>query len=190
MDNELRIIQYLYGEEDDPAEVETALDDNPSLQRELNDHQAVKEHLDARAADRPDAEVIDRIMEAAAAPHAHPPRSDREPDRAAARPARSKAMRRGLAGALAVVLLGIGAVLVSPDLANWTESDEPADEAAVVTDDDAPSLEDDPLPAWDEGDQMVRMQGYIDALQSRSSASEWGTTSTSLQPTSGSPNGR
>lgn len=192
MDNELRIIQYLYGEADQPEKIESELADNPKLRRAYEEMREVKQHLDERSAARPDAEVIDRVMDAAEAPR-QPASAERSGDRDPAEPQRSPAVRRGVIGAVLVAVLAVGIVFVGGESVDWPlgEPSEPATET-VAAETAAESEDGDrALPAWDEGDRIIQMQGYIETLQSRSSANSWDAAdSYQIQPTGQTTNGR
>lgn len=109
MDPKLHIVHHLYGEDADPGALRRLLEDD-ALREEYEALREIKFHLDHRKRTRPDPQVIDRIVAAAAVPQrgaASPKRRDR-----AARP--GLAIRRfrlvgAVSAVLAVVLVvGIG----------------------------------------------------------------------------------
>ncbi len=109
MDDTLHIVQHLYGEGEDPADLQRLLEDD-GLRADYEALSEAKRYLDQRRRARPDPMVIDRIVAAAA-----PPRSGVMPGKRqdrAARP-RQAARRFRLAGALSgvlalVLVVGIG----------------------------------------------------------------------------------
>lgn len=188
MDIKNRLIQYLYGEEARPEDIEKQLASDDALRAEYQQLHAVKQHLDRRTPPQPDAAVIDRIVDAAAAatPDRAPSRSDR-PAEPAARPdrepvrTRRTTQRRVLqaVSALAVLLVGI-----SIGVWQWEGSGPapaPSSEDAVQT---ATSSSSESIPAWDEADNLVRIRRHIEALHARSSPTRWDYPGAELQPAS------
>lgn len=196
MDNELRLIQYLYGEEERPEDVERLLAADEALRAEYRRLHAVKEQLDARSPSRPDAAVVDEVVNAAAkaapAPassrRADRPRRDREP----AAPQRTPWHRvLRVTAALAVLLVGVsigvwqweGGVLApsasSDPAASTSATADTRNEAAPAATSDEASI-----PDWDEADDVVRLHRHIETLQARSSPSSWDYPGAELQPAS------
>ena len=98
MDEKLHIVQHLYGEGGDPAELQRLLEDE-ALREEYAALSETKRALDQRQRARPDPLVIDRIVAAAATP-----RAGVIPGKRQDRRARPRARRYRLAGALSGVL--------------------------------------------------------------------------------------
>ncbi|MFQ5570146.1 MAG: hypothetical protein ACE5G0_10765 [Rhodothermales bacterium] len=101
MDEKLQIIQHLYGEGKDRTDLRRLLDDE-ALRAEYEALSEIKFQLDHRRRVRPDAVVIDRVMEAAQGGRA-PLRRRR--DRAARPSARRRLRLVGAAGAVLATLL-------------------------------------------------------------------------------------
>ena len=193
MDTENRLVQYLYGEEARPEEVEQQLASDDALRAEYHQLRAVKKQLDRRTPPQPEAAVIDRIVDAAASASAERSTSSQreagQSDRAAVREdrdavrSRRTTQRRVLqvASALAVLLVG-----VSVGLWQWEGSapTEPsASSEAVQSSAVAPSVEES-IPAWDEADNVVRLRRHIEALHARSSPTRWDYPGAELQTAS------
>ncbi len=183
MDDTLRIIRYLYDEDDAPGEVERQLAEDDALRAEYDALHEVKQHLDQRAPQRPDDAVLDRIVAragaAATAPRAPEGRANRPPDRRAERqPMRSGAAQRRrwrVATAAALVLVAVAVGLwqypLDDDLNAVLQS------APIAADQlQAPSratAQPGELPAWDEADDVVRLHRRIETLQVRSRPDSW-----------------
>ncbi|WP_240333499.1 hypothetical protein [Salinibacter ruber] len=75
MDDRLRLIRYLYDEEVDESALARRLSDDPDLYREYEELAATKRALDDRPARRPDAAVVDQVVDQART--AAPPSEDR-----------------------------------------------------------------------------------------------------------------
>lgn len=191
MDIENRLIQYLYGEEARPEDIEEQLASDEALRAEYRQLRAVKHQLDRRTPPQPDAAVIDRIVDAAAAASSDCRSSDRitaRPDRSAApaadrEPVRTRRTtpRRVLqaVSALAVLLVG-----VSIGVWQWEGSEPVATSSAentVQADVSAPS---ESIPAWDEADNLVRIRRHIETLHARSSPTSWDYPGAELQAAS------
>ncbi|WP_263792397.1 hypothetical protein [Salinibacter sp.] len=180
MDDRLRLIRYLYDEEVDASALAQRLSDDPDLYREYEELAATKRALDDRPARQPDAAVVDQVVNEArtAASPAAPPSEDR-PARA---PSHAWTRRLQPAGAALALLLVIG-------LGWWQgdgTSDGPAADAATPgvidgTSQQAPataqtrSSDADAIPAWDDGEELIRIQRRIDRLQARSAPDRWGS---------------
>lgn len=189
MDNELRLIQYLYGEEEHPEEVERLLAADAPLRAEYRRMKATKERLDARPPQRPERATLEGIF-AAAASHRTPaaPRHDRAP---VARSTRTRRRVLGLTSTLAVLL-----VVVSVGVWQW-DADRLLDPTASESVVDAPSAsetkqmaasgaaDENALPAWNEADdELMRLHHYIETLQVRSSPERWDSHAAGLQAAS------
>jgi negative regulator of sigma E activity len=185
MDDSLRLIQSLYGEDVDDPDLARRVSEDEDLRREHERLQQVKDILDRRSSASPDPEVVDRVVaQAAAAQGAAAPPSDREddapaPDRPARTPERAWARRLpGAAAALLVVLLvGRGWWQLRPNgaappgpTAGETAQQQPQSVAA-----DGPSAAPDDMPEWNDHDDLVRLHRRVETLRSRSRSDSWGT---------------
>jgi hypothetical protein len=160
MDDRLRLIRYLYDEEVDESALARRLSDDPDLYREYEELAATKRALDDRPARRPDAAV----------------------DRPARAPSHAWARRLQPAGAALALLLVIGLGWWQGD---GTSDGPAADAAAPGAIDGAPrqapttaqtrSSGADAIPAWDDGEELIRIQRRIDRLQARSAPDRWGS---------------
>ncbi len=138
MDETLRIVHHLYGEDTDPADLRRLLEDE-ALRQEYEALSEVKFHLDHRKRARPDAQVIDRIVAAAATPQRSATPHQRH-DRAA-RPGRATRRFRAIgavSAVLAVVLaVGIGLDPFQSFIPNASQTDTVMEAPAVVEDAEA-----------------------------------------------------
>lgn len=184
MDNENRLIQYLYGEEARPEEVERQLAADDALRAEYQQLRAVKAHLDARPAAHPDPAVVDRVVEAAgaAARRTAPARRTGRSSRADRAPAtRRPSIRRRVrqvVGGLAIVLIGVSVGLWqwgAPSASVPGEEPPPTASATAGTPESA-------IPAWDEAEHVVRLHRHIETLHARSSPTSWDVPGAALQP--------
>lgn len=181
MNDRLRLIQYLYDEDDAAAAPERWRGEDASLSREYEALRETKEALDRRPARSPDPEVIDRVVaraEAAAQSASEPAApTDRSP--AADRPPRAGEARRmrrlrGVSAAIAVLLMaGIGWWAVSGTVGG----DGPAP-GSVVNATTQPAAEgasgdEQAIPAWDDRDEFVRLHSRIERLQTQSQIETW-----------------
>lgn len=201
MDNELRLIQYLYGEEARPEEVEQLLAADDALRTEYRRLRTVKEQLDHRAPSRPDAAVVDRVVAAAA--QAVSSRSTRDAsttdstsraDRAAVRAPSSRQPTRRvlrLVSALAVLLVGVSVGVwqwegsgVEPETAGETAASTATQSAPSQASVSSGASSDASLPAWDEADDLVRLYRHIETVHARSSPSSWDAPGADLRPAS------
>jgi hypothetical protein len=184
MDDTLRIIQYLYGEDvDDPDFVRRVAEDD-ALRRECERLQEVKDVLDRRPSSSPDPEVVDRVVEQAAgtarAPAPDSTVDGRAPDRPAQTPDRDRARRLRRVGAVlaAVLLVGLGwwqwrlDVPASSPTANESAAQQSTESVAAS---DQPQVQSDDIPEWDDRDDMARLHRRIEALRTRSRPDAWGT---------------
>jgi hypothetical protein len=187
MDIENRLIQYLYGEEARPGDIEEQLASDDALRAEYQQLHAVKQHLDRRTPPQPDASVVDRIVDAAAAATAeHTPSQSARSPQPAARPdrepvrTRRTTQRRVLqaVSALAVLLIG-----VSIGVWQWGGSGPttpPPEQNVQAT----ASSSAESIPAWDEADNVVRLRRHIETLHARSSPTRWDYPGAELQTAS------
>lgn len=189
MDDRLRLIRYLYDEETDASTLARRLSEDEDLYREYERLRATKQALDDRPARRPDPSVVDQVVNEArtaseAAPSSAPPADDR-PARAPSRSWTHRLQTVGAALAL-MVLIGIG----------WWQGPGAADEpvadgatpGALDKTQQAPTAAEsrtadaEAVPAWDEGEDLIRIQRSIDRLQAHSTPDRWGTLQRASQP--------
>ncbi|MEF8796881.1 MAG: hypothetical protein V5A22_05250 [Salinivenus sp.] len=185
MDDSLRLIQSLYGEDVDDPDLARRVSEDEDLRREHERLQQVKDTLDRRSSASPDPEVVDRVVaQAAAAQGAATPPSDREddapaPDRPARTPERAWARRlQGAAAALLVVLLvGLGWWQLRPNGAATPgpTAGEAAQQQSQSVAADGPSAAADDMPEWNDHDDLVRLHRRVETLRSRSRSDSWGT---------------
>lgn len=76
MNETLRIVRHLYGEEPNADDLEQRLREDPGLAQELDEMREVKAMLDKKSSQRPDASVIDAIVAEAARTASDGPASD------------------------------------------------------------------------------------------------------------------
>jgi len=184
MDDSLRLIQHLYGEDvDDPA-FDHRLTEDDALREEYEQLQETKDALDRRSSPSPAPTVVDDIVEQAADAAKNGPASspsDRAANRPAQAPKRAWTQRlQGASAALAVLLIvGLGWWQLrsySPEssTASTTPSSTKQQSASAAT-----GTEQDPearsIPEWDDRDEMVRLHQRIQQLRSRSGADAWGS---------------
>jgi hypothetical protein len=183
MDDPLRLIQYLYGEDEDESTVARRLSEDEALYREYERLRETKERLDDRPARRPDPAVVDEVVDTArAAAQSSSPTPRPDEDRPARPPTRSWTRRLQMVGtALALGLfVGVG----------WWQLPETVDESTAVSAPDglaptasqsAPATTEerrgstDAVPAWDDSDDLVRINRRIERLQTQSGSDSWGT---------------
>lgn len=192
MDDTLRIIRYLYGEDDAPADVERRLAEDDDLRAEYKALHEVKQHLDERSPQRPDAAVIDQVTEKAAeaasarrtATQPGGAGSERRHEREPARSAAGQRRRWGVAAAavlaLVVVAVGIWQYPVDQDLNAVLESAPLAADQVQAPSSEA-SASQSALPAWDEADDVVRLHRHIETLQVRSRPGAWDSGTMPIQ---------
>jgi len=178
MDDSLRLIQYLYDEDvDDPDFARRVVEDD-ELRREGDRLRQAKDALDRRSSPSPDPEVVDRVVEqaAAATPRRTSSPAEPAPDRAARTPDRVWSRRlRGASAALAALLIvGVGWWQFRPTSspAPGTATSEPAPQQ---TESVAAGEQTDDIPEWDDRDELVRLHRRIEMLRTRSSSDTWGT---------------
>lgn len=182
MDDTLRLIRYLYGEENDDSGLERRLVEDDSLRDEFDRLRETKEHLDRRRPQRPDSEIVDRVVEhARAAAASGASRRDRAPDREPQAPRRSWNRRlQAVAAALALLLaVGVGWWRLPADEASpnaTTEATSSQGAATSTSNERAGNPED--VPAWDDREELIRIHRDIERLQARSGPNEWGTLQT------------
>lgn len=182
MDDPLRLIQYLYGEDEDESTVARRLSEDEALYREYERLRKTKERLDDRPARRPDPAVVDEVVDTARAATQSSSTPGPDEDRPARPPTRSWTRRLQMVGtALALGLfVGVG----------WWQLPETADESTAVSAPDGPvptasqsapaapeerQGSTDAVPAWDESDELVRIHRRVERLQAQSGPNSWGT---------------
>lgn len=191
MDDRLRLIRYLYDEETDESTLARRLSEDEDLYREYERLRATKRALDDRPARQPDPGVVDQVVNeaqtaSASTPSSAPPTDDR-PARAPTRTWTHRLQTVGAALAL-TVLIGIG-WWQGPGASDEAVTDAATPGALDGTAQQAPAAADsrtadaEAIPAWDEGEELVRIQRSIDRLQAHSTPDRWG----SLQRTSSRP---
>jgi len=207
MDETLRIIRHLYGEDPDPEDLLRRLEDDPAIARELREMQEVKTLLDRKPNPSPDPAVLDTLTQAAADAAAGRPvsgsttgadpasdagddsESRRAPDRASRAPtspapSRAPARRSGMSRRLQQA--AVVAVAVMLLVLGWWQMQPTA--PASQTTANTQALQDLPpaardLPEWDEGDDVVRLHRRLEVVNARSAPpSSWNSRST-LVPT-------
>ena len=182
MDDTLRLIQHLYGEDvDDPAFVRRLREDE-ALRREYEELQDTKAALDRRASPSPDADVVDAVVDHAREAAGSDETETREPapDRAARAPEHQHRRRlQGVSAVLALLLVaGVG----------WWQFQTPASAPAGATA-NAPTAQStnvaptggepdvtasDDMPEWDDRDEVVRLHRRIEMLHTQNHSDGWG----------------
>jgi len=176
MDDTLRLIQHLYGEDvDDPTFAQRVAEDE-SLRCEYEALQDTKAALDRRSSPSPDAAVVDDIVGRArdAAPSSA---SEPAPDRAARAPDRSDSRRlRGVSAVLVIlVVVGVGWWQFRvPDAAPAGTTAGAPTATDVATDEAADRTPPGAIPEWDDRDEVVRLHRRIETLRTRSQPDDWG----------------
>jgi len=186
MDDPLRLIQYLYGEEEEESTVARRLSEDDALYREYAHLRKTKERLDDRPARRPDSAVVDQVVETARSAAQRSSSTVRpDEDRPARPPARSWTRRLQMVGTALVLGLFVGiGWLQLPGGGEDSAVEAGADEPSATAEQAAPAAikerqpSTDAVPAWDESDELVRIHRRVEQLQAQSGPSSWGT----LQP--------
>lgn len=182
MDDRLRLLRYLYGEDVDEASIAQRLSEDEELFREYQRLREAKAQLDQRPAQQPDAAVVDQVVDTArtAAQESESPAHDDRPTRP---PTRSWTDRLQTASAtLAVVLLvGLGwwqgrSVLEAAEAPSASVVGETAQQPSPAV---TPNGGADAVPAWDDSDELVRIHRQLERLRAHSAPDRWGST---LQP--------
>jgi negative regulator of sigma E activity len=178
MDDSLRIIQYLYGEEIDDPDFARRVADDEDLRREFDRLQETKDVLDRRSAPSPDPDVVDRVVDRAAEAAHEKDASGPAPDRAARAPDRSWTRRLQNAGAALALLaaLGIGWWYMPGDgpTAETATGEAAAQRTAPASASSGQAQDGDALPAWDDSDEVVRLHRRLELLQTQSRSDAWG----------------
>jgi len=180
MNDRLRIIRHLYGEDVDDPTFARRLSEDEALRREYERLKATKMRLERRRSRQPDPAVVDRVVDAAAQEAASPmPDAPRAAEDRPARPPRRTWSRRlqTVSAALALVLaVGLGwwqrpstSHNPAPETSTEATAQRNASPAAQGR-----SLDADAVPAWDDSDELVRIHRRIERLRSRSATGAWG----------------
>jgi hypothetical protein len=192
MDDSLRIIQYLYGDEVDDPDFPRRVAGDDDLRREFDRLQETKDALDHRPSPSPDADVVDRVVdraaEAARSPSSSP--GDRALDRAARAPDHNRTRRLQNAGAVLALLLALGVGWwytpgdTAPTEAPSTSSPQ---QAPTTASSEQPQNAQDAeaLPEWDDRDEVVRLHRRIETLRTQNRSGAWGgsiQTATQTKP--------
>ncbi len=186
MDDSLRIIQYLYGDEVDDPDFPHRVAEDEHLRREFDRLQETKDALDRRSSPSPNPDVVDRVVDRAAEAARPATPGERAPDRTAHAPDRDRNWSRRLrdaSAALALLLaLGLGWWYApgnsqSPQAATSASSQQM--DAATASSGQAETA--DALPEWDDRDKVVRLHRRIETLQTQNRSDAWGGD---LQPAS------
>ena len=187
MDDRLRLIRYLYGEDEDASTLARRLSEDEDLYREYERLRDTKRALDDRPARRPDPAVVDQVVDdaRAAAQSSAPSTADR-PARAPAHSWNRRLQTVG-AGLALLLLIGLGwwqgagapdnpvADSATPGVLEGTSRQAPTTANTRPTDADA-------IPAWDDGEELIRIQRRIDRLQARSTPDRWGSLQRASRP--------
>ncbi|PSQ80851.1 MAG: hypothetical protein BRD41_04230 [Bacteroidetes bacterium QS_1_63_11] len=183
MDDPLRLIQYLYGEDEDESTVARRLPEDDALYREYERLRKTKERLDDRPARRPDPAVVDEVVDTArGATQSSSSTSRPDEDRPACPPTRSWTRRLQVVGtALALGLfVGVGWWQL-PETADQSTAASAPDELTPTASQSAPTVpkerrgSTEAVPAWDESDELVRIHRRVEQLQAQSGPNSWGT---------------
>jgi hypothetical protein len=184
MDDTLRLIQHLYGDDGDDPAFARRMETDDALRREYEALRETKAALDRRAAPSPDPAVVDAIVDRAAdatrpPDEADPPASGPAPDRAPRDPDRTPTRRlRGVTALLAVLLVaGVGWWQfrdAAPSPAGTTAASPAATAADPAADEGGPAPRADAMPEWDDRDEVARLHRRIEMLRTRSDG--WGGT--------------
>jgi hypothetical protein len=172
MDDSLRIIQYLYGEEVDDPDFARRVADDEDLRREFDRLQETKDALDRRSSPSPDSSVVDQVVDRAADAAPSTPSPTRASDRAPRSPTRNWTRRLQNAGAGLALVLAVG-------LGWWymPKTDAPPESSAQQTESATAASESgqdaEELPEWDDRDEVVRLHRRIEQLQTQSRSDAW-----------------
>lgn len=181
MNDRLRLIRYLYDEDGDDSTFARRVSEDEALYREYERLRATKERLDERPTPRPDAAVVDQVVEAARTTRQEVPSSSHPTeDRPARPPARQWTRRLQATGAALALLLLVGL--------GWWHLSSPSEESAAGAAPDAlgetaqrtapaedRSAGSEAVPAWDDRDELVRIHRRIERLRAGSTPDQWGT---------------
>ena len=178
MDDTLRLIQHLYGEDVDDPTFERRVAEDEALRAEYDALQDTKAALDRRSSPSPDPDVVESVMDRARDATASSAPSSPAPDRTARAPDRSAARRlRGVSAVLAIlVVVGVGWwQFRTPDAAPaGTTASTTSAPAPAPTEAASQSARAGTIPEWDDRDEVVRLHRRIETLRTRSQPDDWG----------------
>ncbi len=193
MDDSLRLIQYLYGEDVDDPTFDRRITDDEELREEYERLQETKEALDRRSSPSPDADVVDHVVaqaaDAAQSGTASDDRPERASDRAARAPDRAWTRRfRAVSTALALLLivglgwwqLRSGDPATTPSAGETSTQQQSASVAAGTEEEQSAES----MPEWDDRDEVVRLHQRIEQVRSRSRTNAWGGDPQTVDQTS------
>lgn len=187
MDDSLRVLQYLYGEEIDDSDFPRRLSEDDELRREYEQFRETKATLDRRPSRRPDPEVVDDIVDAAAEAaqtDSSPSSADRQaPDRTARAPRHTWRRRlQGISAVLVLVLVvGLGWWALpgsSSSPGQEVQEGAPSTASSAMTGEARPmtgetSAVEEAVPEWDDRDELVRLHRRIEYVETRSRSNTW-----------------
>lgn len=179
MEKRLRIVRHLFGEPLEPDILERYLDDD-ALRTEYDALCEAKRSLDAREAQRPDPEILARIMEVAG----------RRPLQAVTvggvrwRPRRLRLVYALSTAAVVLVALTAGLFRVLLPDAEVRSLDAPVEQGEEIAVMAAPAEDGLPVavfdedstraePAWDEANDLVDVHSRMNLIRARSHAQLW-----------------
>jgi hypothetical protein len=182
MDDPLRLIRYLYGEDEDESTVARRLSEDEALCREYERLRETKERLDDRPARRPDPAVVDQVVETARSATQRSPSTARpDGDRPARPPTRSWTRRLQMVGAALALGLFVGiGWLQLPGPSEEPTAGSATGELDATAQQTVPAAADerrrgaDTVPAWDESDELIRINRRLEQLQTQSGPNSWG----------------
>lgn len=185
MDDSLRLIQHLYGDDlDDPTFARRVAEDD-ELSREYERLRDLKAALDRRSSPSPDPEVVDEVVayarDAAAESTSDAPPDptappSRAPDRTARAPDRTWTRRLRHASAVLALLLvaGLGWWQLqsnSPAAQEDTATGPSAQQSATAN--EAQEQNAESMPEWDDREEVVRLHRRVEQLRTRSRTDAW-----------------
>lgn len=183
MDDTLRIIRHLYGEDVDDPSLARRLAEDEALRREYERLRETKERLDRRAPSRPDPAVVDQVVDAARTAAQESNRSSSSSptpadDRSARPPSRTWSRRLQAASAALALLLAIGVGWWQRpgliDESTSTGGEVTSQQASPISSVEGAGADTNAVPAWDDSGELIRIHRGIERLQARSRSDPWG----------------